>query len=64
MPCDASRFKNWISCFDQEDSRLHITPQQYRWKPMKYPAEGQRVTFIEGIITMSGAGGPAMKVQT
>jgi hypothetical protein len=30
---------------------------------MKFPAEDQKVTFVEGIITMSGAGGPALKVR-
>jgi hypothetical protein len=30
---------------------------------MQFPAEDKKVNFIEGIITMSGAGGPAMKVS-
>jgi len=33
----------------------------YRWKPQEIPTD-KKVTFIEGIQTMSGAGGPAMKV--
>jgi homogentisate 1,2-dioxygenase len=28
---------------------------------MQFPKEGEKKTFIEGIITMSGAGGPMMK---
>jgi homogentisate 1,2-dioxygenase len=28
---------------------------------MQYPAEGSKVNFIEGITSMGGAGGPAMK---
>ena len=61
---DSERFKNWISLFDREDDpRLHVTPQQFRWKPIKFPEEGTKVNFIEGITTMGGAGSPAMKVS-
>lgn len=63
VPSDNERFANWLSVFDHEDPRLHITPQQFRWKAMKYPEEGKKVNFIEGITTMGGAGGPAMKVR-
>jgi len=30
---------------------------------MKFPAEDKKVNFIEGIISIGGAGGPAMKVR-
>jgi homogentisate 1,2-dioxygenase len=59
--CDSERFKDWLTCYDKDDANLHITPQQFRWKPMQYPAEGTKKNFIEGITSMGGAGGPAMK---
>lgn len=59
--CDESRFENWYTVFDGEDKRLTISPMQYRWKPMEIPTD-KKVTFFEGITTMGGAGGPAMKV--
>lgn len=31
---------------------------------MQYPNEDQKVTFIEGITTMMGAGNPVLKVIT
>ena len=30
---------------------------------MQFPPEDKKVNFIEGIITMGGAGGPALKVS-
>lgn len=30
---------------------------------MQYPPEGQRVNFIEGVITMGGAGSSSLKVS-
>ena len=61
--CPKERFSKWYSVFDIEADHLHITPQQFRWKAMKFPAEDQKVTFIDGIFSMGGAGGPAMKVS-
>jgi len=58
-PCDAKRFERWLSVFDSEDKRLHVTPQQFRWKAQRFPTD--KTTFIEGIVTMGGAGGPMMK---
>jgi len=59
--CDSERFKNWLTCYERDDANLHITPQQYRWKEVQYPAEGTKKNFIEGFIAMAGAGGPALK---
>jgi hypothetical protein len=59
---DESRFANWITIFDGEDKRLHITPSQFRWKPIAIPTD-KKVNFFEGIQSMGGAGGPAMKVS-
>jgi homogentisate 1,2-dioxygenase len=63
VPAEEERFVKWLSVFDKDDSRLHITPQQFRWRPIKYPEEGKKINFIEGITTMGGAGGPSMKVR-
>jgi hypothetical protein len=41
-----------------------VTPKQYRWKSIKFPPADQKVTFIEGVITISGAGSPMMKVSS
>lgn len=60
-PVPEGRFSQWLTVFDKDDERLHITPQQFRWKAMQFPPEDKKVTFIDGIITMSGAGGPALK---
>jgi hypothetical protein len=63
-PVSEERFKNWISIFDRDDSRLHITPAQYRWKAQHIPSTTEgKVNFVEGIQTMGGAGGPALKVR-
>lgn len=54
----------YISNFaDSKDTRLHVTPERLRWKPMQYPAAGdsQLVNFVQGIKSMCGAGDPAMK---
>ncbi len=59
--CDSEIFKAWITSYDKDDANLHITPQQFMWKPMQFPAEGTKKTFIEGITSMGGAGGPALK---
>eukprot|EP00349_Pseudokeronopsis_sp_Brazil_P000981 CAMPEP_0202961720 /NCGR_PEP_ID=MMETSP1396-20130829/5789_1 /ASSEMBLY_ACC=CAM_ASM_000872 /TAXON_ID= /ORGANISM="Pseudokeronopsis sp., Strain Brazil" /LENGTH=325 /DNA_ID=CAMNT_0049681763 /DNA_START=201 /DNA_END=1174 /DNA_ORIENTATION=+ len=55
------KFKNFISNFDGEDKRLHVTPAQMRWTPMKYPEGDAKVNFIEGITTYCGAGSPQLK---
>ncbi|KAF4321843.1 hypothetical protein BBO99_00003933 [Phytophthora kernoviae] len=38
-----------------------LTPQQMRWKPMPFPADTEKVDFIEGLRTIGGAGDPTMK---
>jgi homogentisate 1,2-dioxygenase len=54
---------NWISHFDREDDdEVFTTPAQMRWQPVDVPKE--KITFIQGIQTISGAGGPAMKVSS
>jgi homogentisate 1,2-dioxygenase len=39
-----------------------ITPNQLRWKPLPFPTKEAPKNFIEGLITSSGCGHPAMKV--
>jgi homogentisate 1,2-dioxygenase len=54
--------KNWISEFAKDDDdEVFTTPQQCRWKPVKIGSE--KITFVQGIQTISGAGGPMMKVR-
>jgi hypothetical protein len=60
---DKDRFANWITNYDVEDKRLHISPQQFRWNPMQYPPADKKVNFFEGITSMCGAGGSALKVR-
>jgi len=55
--CDVKRFSNWLSNYEAEDKRLHVSPVQYRWKPQTIPTDN-KVTFIEGITSMGGAGTP------
>lgn len=38
-----------------------MDPSQFRWKPIKYPENSDKVNFIQGIKTMCGAGDPSMK---
>lgn len=30
----------------------HLTPQQMRWRPMPFPAEGDKVDFVQGLRTV------------
>jgi homogentisate 1,2-dioxygenase len=36
-------------------------PQQLRWKPLPLPPQGNKVNFIEGIVSFAGAGSPDVK---
>lgn len=38
-----------------------LTPQQMRWSPMPFPAEGEKLDFVTGMKTVGGAGDPTMK---
>ncbi len=58
---DSPDHETWITNYDRDDKRLHITPNQFRWKPIAFPAEGKKQTFVQGIISMMGAGSPALK---
>ena len=59
-PCAKEFASKWISNFEGEDG-LHVNPNQIRWKPQPLPEE--KTTFIEGIVTIGGAGSPALKVR-
>lgn len=53
--------KNWISNFDRDDDdEVYTTPSQMRWQPLAMPTE--KTTFVNGIQTICGAGGPGLKV--
>lgn len=54
--------KDWVSTFDREDDdEVFTTPSQMRWQPVEVGSE--KKTFVQGIQTISGAGGPMMKVS-
>ena len=54
--------KHWISDFAVEDNdEVFTTPMQMRWDPVELPKD-EKVTFIQGIQTVSGAGSTMMKV--
>ncbi|DBA02147.1 TPA: hypothetical protein N0F65_004782 [Lagenidium giganteum] len=38
-----------------------LTPQQMRWSPIPFPADGVQEDFIDGLRTIGGAGDPTMK---
>jgi len=40
LPLSDEKYSKWISNFEGEDKRLHVTPQQMRWLPMQMPTEG------------------------
>lgn len=62
-PEAAERFQNWFSNFERDDEKLHVTPAQMRWLPMKMPEAEKMVNFFEGITTYCGAGTPSLKVK-
>ena len=46
-----------------DKEKISITPNQLRWKPLPFPSKDAPKTFIEGLITSSGCGHPALKVN-
>ncbi|KAI0703787.1 homogentisate 1,2-dioxygenase [Cytidiella melzeri] len=44
--------------FSLKDPKQHIIPTQITWDPLAVPSEASKVTFIDGIATMLGNGGP------
>lgn len=60
-PCENPN-KDWVSEFARDDDdEVYTTPSQMRWQPAEIRSE--KHTFIEGIKTICGAGGPMMKVS-
>ena len=45
---------------DFSDAAAVAAPDPHRWRPLPLPT-GAPVTFVEGLVTMCGAGGPALK---
>ena len=41
--------------------RERVNPNQLRWMPMALPDENKRVDFVEGMVTLCGAGSPELK---
>lgn len=44
--------------FSLKDPRQHLVPTEYSWQVLEPPTQGSKVTFIDGIATMLGAGTP------
>jgi homogentisate 1,2-dioxygenase len=44
-----------------EFSSEFATPQQLRWLPSELPSENVKVDFVDGLVTMAGAGNAGMK---
>jgi homogentisate 1,2-dioxygenase len=58
VPLEHSLLK---SNFDESQDGIVVTPNQLRWKPTPLASGGQ-TDFIDGLITVSGSGSPALKV--
>eukprot|EP01094_Clydonella_sp_ATCC50884_P006991 TRINITY_DN1617_c0_g1_i2.p1 TRINITY_DN1617_c0_g1~~TRINITY_DN1617_c0_g1_i2.p1 ORF type:complete len:425 (+),score=95.91 TRINITY_DN1617_c0_g1_i2:59-1276(+) len=46
---------------DNDWSKCTPNPNQMRWQPFALPAEGEDVTFVQGLKTICGAGDPSTK---
>ncbi len=46
--------------FSLKDPKMHVTPTQITWRPMKIPTEGA-VDFVQGLKTIMGNGGPMQR---
>ncbi|KAI0703786.1 homogentisate 1,2-dioxygenase [Cytidiella melzeri] len=44
--------------FSLKDPKQHVVPTQMTWDPIAVPSESSKVTFIDGIVTILGNGGP------
>ena len=39
----------------------HPNPNQLRWKPFDFPKKGEKISWIDGLKTVSGAGDPRLR---
>ena len=44
-----------------DNSKLEEIPRNYRWKKIPSVQEGEKKTFIEGLVSIAGAGEPTLK---
>jgi homogentisate 1,2-dioxygenase len=58
-PIELDWTKRFVSDFTNNESV--VTPQQMRWKPFDIPGGREKVNFVEGIVTIGGAGSPETK---
>lgn len=49
------------ACFSPHNPNVKFTPLTYVWGPLTMPMDDEKVTFIEGLITMGGHGDPTQK---
>ncbi|KAI0090270.1 Homogentisate 1,2-dioxygenase [Irpex rosettiformis] len=47
--------------FSLKDPKQHISPTQLTWSPLPIPSDNSKVTFIDGIATILGNGGPTAR---
>jgi len=55
------KFKYITNEFMDKDKTV-VTPNQLRWNPLPFPTKEAPKTFIQGLVTVSGCGHPALKV--
>lgn len=52
-PVVHEKYKEELHEFIEADfTNKHLTPQQMRWRPMPFPAEGEKVDFVQGLRTV------------
>ncbi|KAH8880510.1 putative homogentisate 1,2-dioxygenase [Thozetella sp. PMI_491] len=49
------------SCFLPTNPNVAFTPLGHTWGPLKAPASGEKITFMEGLKTVCGHGDPTLK---
>ena len=49
-----------IASYNDKEN-LQVSPNQYRWRRLPVPDKDKKVTFIEGLVSLMGAGEPSLK---
>lgn len=44
-----------------DSSTTSVTPNQLRWKPLPFPADNEKLDFLQGLYTVAGAGSVDLK---
>ena len=59
-PVSDDRFQKVSNEFSDK-SHFEVNPNQLRWKPIPFPSESEKRTFIEGLLIVGGHGDPQAK---